>query len=153
MKKWIIDLFHKYKELVLYIIVGCGATLINIVVSYALNFVLGTSNLMVTLNSTIAWLLSTTFGFILYKLVVFESKSKEKDVLFKEITGFYGARIFSLGLEWVGMYLLNFPLPRDKVYFTFLIGVTGFMIAKLIMIVIVTISNYIFSKFVVFKHK
>ncbi|MFR6512259.1 MAG: hypothetical protein ACLUP7_09205, partial [Eubacterium sp.] len=71
-----------------------------------------------------------------------------------EVLGFAAARLFSLGVEEVGLIvfveLLNF---KSISFSVFGFDLTGTLIAKVILAVIVVILNYFFSKFVIFKKK
>ncbi|MBR5782830.1 MAG: GtrA family protein [Clostridia bacterium] len=151
MKQRIISLCKKYRELLLYLVVGFSATAINFVLYVMFNAVLGDA--LYQVSNVIAWLVSTTFGFFMYKLIVFRSMSMHITRLLVEGTEFYLARIFSLILETVGLYLLIDVLDFSRFGCHLIILITGETIAKFIMLVITTISNYIFSKFIVFKAK
>jgi len=151
MKDKLISLCKQYRELLLYLVVGCSATLINLIIYMIFNAVLGDA--LYQVSNVIAWLVSTTFGFFMYKLVVFRSMNMRLTRLLIEGTEFYLARIFSLLLEVVGLHLLIEIMRFEDISFTFIILVSGETIAKFIMLVITTISNYIFSKFIVFKAK
>ena len=95
----------------------------------------------------ISWIISVTFAFITNKLWVFESKSWEHAVVWKEAWTFYGGRVFTGVLELVLMPLLvswglNMTLFKIE-YFP----------AKIIVSVIVIVLNYLLSKFISFKKK
>lgn len=147
------ELFEKYKEFILYVIVGCCTTMLNLGIYAVWVLIFGDSDLMVSVATVIAWIISVTFAFFMNKLVVFGSKGFSAATLFKEAVGFYGARVFSLFLELGGLWLLNTALGLRDFGFRFIIEIPGTWISKFIMLVIVTISNYIFSKFVVFKKR
>ena len=95
------------------------------------------------------------FAYITNKLWVFESKSWKFDVLKKEIPSFVGARVFSLGVEELGILIfitwLGFDSFSLDVFGLFTLG--GKMLVKIGLAVIVVIMNYIFSKFIIFKNK
>lgn len=145
------ELFIKYKEFVLYVIVGCSTTLLNLLIYAVWVWLFGDGDLMVTVATVIAWIISVTYAFFMNKLIVFGSKGFDIFLLLKEALGFYGARIFSLFLEIGGLWLLNTPLGFRDLGFHFIIDIKGTWISKFIMLVIVTVSNYVFSKFIVFK--
>jgi len=65
--------------------------------------------------------------------------------MIKEIFLFFGARIFSGIFEILGLPLLVYLGLNQKIY-----GIEG-AVAKIIISVIVIVSNYFFSKFVIFK--
>lgn len=71
---------------------------------------------------------------------IYVFKSKEKNYL-KEVSSFVGARVFSLLLDMLTMFLIVSVFTwNDK-------------IGKIISQVIVTIVNYVLSKLIVFKKK
>ncbi len=144
-------LFQKYREFIVYVIVGCCTTLLNLGI-YILCVALMGEKLYQVAN-VIAWIISVTFAFVMNKLVVFVSKAKDPGTVLKEAAGFYGARLFSLVLESGGLWLLIDLLKFKNIAFHFIIDITGSMIAKFLMLIVVTISNYIFSKFVVFRRR
>ncbi len=83
-----------------------------------------------------SWICAVTFAYITNRVFVFKSKEKNK---LKEITSFVSSRITTLLIDMaiMGIFvtLLHF---NDK-------------IMKLIVQVVVTILNYVFSKLFVFK--
>lgn len=140
----------KYKELILYILFGGLTTVVNFSVFYLMNRVAGEDLYLV--NNVIAWLAAVLFAYITNKLWVFESKSLAAKTVLKELAEFFFARIFSLAVEEGGLWLLIGKLNFDRFSFTALgFEITGLLIAKLVLAVIVVILNYFFSKFVIFK--
>ena len=145
-------LFIKYKELITYVIFGVLTTAVNFVTFWLMNLVLGEK--LYLLNNVIAWIVSVAFAYITNKLWVFESKSWKLKVIGKEIPEFVGARLFSLAVEEGGLLLFMNVMHFDRFAFTLLgFNVTGTLIAKVILAVIVVILNYIFSKLIIFKKK
>ena len=131
------NLFIKYKEIIMYLIFGVLTTLVSLVTYYTLTAtILNASNAIeLQIANIIAWIISVLFAFFTNKIFVFESKNST----LKELPKFFGLRIITLFLDMLIMYL----------------GVTVMLfnhkIMKLISEVIVIVSNYIFSKLVVFK--
>ena len=148
MKK-IKELIIKYKEILLYLIFGVLTTAVSIF-SFWLFGLFIPSNLYLITN-VISWVIAVIFAFVTNKLFVFESKKWGKDELSSEIPKFLGARVFSLIIEELGLILfidlLNFN-EFSKAILGF--NITGELIAKTIMSVIVIILNYFFSKFIIF---
>lgn len=145
-------LFVKYKELITYVIFGVLTTAVNFVTFWLMNLILGEK--LYLLNNVIAWIVSVVFAYVTNKLWVFDSKSWSIKVIGKEIPEFVGARLFSLAVEEGGLLLFMNVMHFEKLAFTiFGFNVTGTLIAKVILAVIVVILNYIFSKLVIFKHK
>ncbi len=145
-------LIDKYKELILYVIFGGLTTLVNLITLKIFNLILGDEKYLV--SNVIAWFVSVIFAYITNKLFVFESKSMKLNVVGKELVSFFSARIFSLIVEEIGLYLLvDVANLGDTVIEIFGIGIGGIMISKVILAVVVVILNYIFSKFLIFKKK
>ena len=121
------------KELILYIIFGILTTLVNILVYLLFAKIFGVNYLI---SNIIAWFLSVLFAYITNRLWVFESTSSK---ILKEISLFFGGRLFSGVLDTGFMYLfIDILLLND-------------FISKIIIQVIVIIINYVFSKIIVFK--
>ncbi len=135
-------LILKYKEIILYLIVGGCTTVVNWVIYVFLTSVF---DLGITAANAAAWLGAVIFAFFANKLLVFESKSFNASVLIKEITSFFGTRIISGVIETFAPSLLV-SLGLDMTIF----GIKA-AAAKLIVSIAVVILNYVFSKLIVFK--
>lgn len=143
-------LIKKYKEIILYIFFGVLTTIVNFVIYFIMNALLGED--MYLVSNVIAWIGAVTFAYITNKIWVFESKSRESKTLLREIGEFVSARLLSLGIEEAGLYIFVDLLKFSTFSFSFLrLTITGDVIAKVIMQVIVVTLNYIFSKFIIFK--
>lgn len=139
-------------EIGLYLFFGILTTLVNIICYQIFGFVFGKDAYL--LSNAISWVIAVAFAYITNKIWVFESKSWSVDVIKTEMPAFLSARVFSLVLEEIGLWLMIDILNLGSVSFKLLsFTITGSLIAKLIMQVIVVISNYIFSKFLIFKDK
>jgi putative flippase GtrA len=153
------ELLNKYHEIVMYLIFGVATTVVSwIVYGVAIRAIissggfsplwkLSAETVNIDVANIISWIISVTFAFITNKLWVFESKSWEHAVVWKEAWTFYGGRVFTGVLELVLMPLLvswglNMTLFKIE-YFP----------AKIIVSVIVIILNYLLSKFISFKKK
>ncbi len=146
------QLFVKYKEIITYVVFGVLTTLVNFAAFWILSRFLGER--LYLLNNAIAWVVSVLFAYITNKLWVFESKSWAPKVVVKESVEFVAARLFSFGVEEGGLLLFVDVLGFGKYSFTvFGFEITGQLIAKVILSVIVVILNYFFSKFVIFAKK
>ena len=124
------------KELILYGICGALTTILDIGIFW---FLANIVNLHYLAANAIAWILAITFSFLVNKYYVFESKSFAREVWVKEAAEFFGARGLSCIIDMGGMFLLVSIFGINKNY------------AKLIINVVVTIINYILSKFWIFK--
>lgn len=130
------QLWETHKELILYVFFGGCTTLINIVSYFACRQVLC---MPIVPADVIAWLVSVIFAYVTNKLFVFESKSWRPRLVLKESAEFLAARIFSLGVDVVMLYItvtiLDFwELPM-----------------KVLANVVVIVINYIFSKWIIFR--
>ena len=133
----IMELYKKYKDIIMYIIFGALTTLVNFCSFFILTKLhLFGAELDTVVNTTIAWFLSVAFAYVTNRKYVFESKSKS---IFKEISSFFGSRVLTLILEMVIMYIFVTALNFNVYLFT------------IISQVLVIVLNYVFSKLFVFK--
>jgi putative flippase GtrA len=152
----------KLRELVLYLIFGVLTTVVNFAVYYPLYYLMGSGWAFrlfglfpiraYAVASVVAWLAAVAFAYVTNKLLVFESRSWERRVVAREAASFYGARVLSLGVELLGLYLMNDLLAIGRFGWTvygFSIG--GEDISKLLMQAVVIALNYLFSKLWIFS--
>ena len=134
------NVYIKYKEIINYIIVGGLTTVVSLGIYYGLVFtVLDPNNaFQLQVANVASWVGAVTFAYFANRKYVFESNDRH---IAKEMTKFYSSRVATLlmdaGIMFVSVTLLGF---NDK-------------IMKLIVQVIVTVLNYVFSKLMVFKKK
>ena len=137
MKK-IIELYKKYQEIINYLIVGVLTTVVSLVTYYicVLTIFNPEDALELQLAYIISWICAVLFAYITNKIFVFKSKNRN---IIKEISSFVGARVLTLILDMLIMFIMVTTLGiNDKV-------------SKLVVQVVVTILNYVFSKIFVFK--
>lgn len=145
-------LFNKYKELISYVFFGVLATIVSIGSFKIFDVILGEHLYM--LSNVISWIITVIFAYFTNKLWVFQSKSWKPNVVVRELIGFFGARLFSLGVEELGLWLMIDKMNIGTIGFEILdFDVNGNLIAKVIMQVVIVILNYIFSKLIIFKKK
>lgn len=145
-------LFNKYKELISYVFFGVLATIVSIGSFKIFDVILGEHLYMI--SNVISWIITVIFAYFTNKLWVFQSKSWKPNVVVRELIGFFGARLFSLGVEELGLWLMIDKMNIDTIGFEILdFDVNGNLIAKVIMQVVIVILNYIFSKLIIFKKK
>ncbi|MBQ7375169.1 MAG: GtrA family protein [Clostridia bacterium] len=137
-------IYKAHKEGILYLIFGGLTTLISILSFWLFSLMLGEEKYL--LSNFLSWVLAVIFAFVTNKTLVFGSKKTDKSTLLREGLEFLGARVFSLGLEEGGLWLL-----LDA--FGMALLPSGDLIAKVIMSVIVILVNYFLSKFIIFKKK
>lgn len=143
------QLFIKYKEIIMYLIMGGGTTVVSWF-SYAI-FVsilpIADSDTIVLVSNIISWILAVVFAYITNKIWVFESYSWNLKYILKEISLFVSSRFFTGLVEIFGVPLL-IHLGLNHTIF----GIEG-MISKIFVSIFVVILNYVFSKLFIFKKK
>ena len=140
----------KLKELFSYLFFGFLTTLISILTFGIFNAALGEK--LYLINNIFSWVISVTFAFVTNKIYVFRSLEWNVKILRTELFGFVGARIFSLVLEEAGLFLLMDIIKFNSFETRVLsFSITGGFISKIIMQIVVVITNYFFSKFIIFK--
>lgn len=134
------QLYKKYEEIIIYLIVGVMTTLVSWGAAFLGKLVLNTDiSWQNTLNNAFSWLVGVLFAYPLNRRWVFKSKNKK---ILKEFFGFAASRVSTLIMDIVIMWL------------TVNIIHMKYWIAKIfISSVIVTIANYVFSKLLIFKKK
>ncbi len=153
MKKLLEKLINR--ETVLYLVFGVLTTVVNFGVFKCFDLAfeqLFTVDLTL-LTNVIAWVASVAFAYVTNKLFVFESKSWKAAVLKKELPSFITARLFSLGVEELGLLIFVTILGFDS-FVLDVFGITaigGKMLVKIGLAVVVVAMNYVFSKFFIFK--
>ena len=126
------------KQLILYLFFGVCTTVINTTCYGILYELLLVNNVLSTI---LAWLAAVIFAFVTNKVFVFESKRNNATEKLSEITSFFGCRILTGILDVVIMAVAVDYLKWNS------------LLWKLISNIIVTIINYIASKFFIFKDK
>lgn len=143
-------LFEKYRELIKYIVCGVMTTVINYVVHFSLRAV----DVNYYISLTVAGVLAVTFSYFANRVFVFESKAKGRAAV-KEFFMFLSGRVMSFVLELIVSFVLIDCLSFDRFVWTpdfadFEIPV-GELAVKTFCMGFVVITNYIFSKLVIFK--
>ena len=149
MKELLKKIFNR--ETILYVVFGAMTTLVNYAVFYVLDRLFG----MTHVSNVAAWVAAVSFAYVTNKLFVFESKSWAPAVVRKEVVGFAGARLFSLGVEELGLLIFINFCHFDRFVWRVTPGfsVGGKMLTKIGLSVIVLVMNYVFSKFIIFRNK
>ncbi len=144
------DFLKKHRELIIYIIVGGLTTVVNYIIHFGLRFL--NANYYVAL--TLAWVGAVLFAYFANRVFVFESKAKGKAQI-KEFGLFLGARVFSYGLEMLISFIFIDLARADSIIwqpdFTDAVIPLGELAVKTGAQVVIVLSNYIFSKLVIFK--
>ena len=133
-------LYLKYKEIINYLIFGVLTTVVSLATYYGLTLTILNPDKAVELQiaNIISWIAAVTFAYFTNRKWVFENKDKAN---IKEASKFYLSRVSTLLIDMALMFIFVTKLGvNDK-------------IMKLVVQVVVTILNYIFSKFIVFREK
>lgn len=132
------QLYKKYEEMILYVFFGGLTTLVNIIVFFVMNTLMGIHYLIA---NAAAWILSVLFAYVTNRRWVFKSKCRGISAVFKEFAMFVGARVMSGAGDMLIMFLcvdvINVPS----------------LVAKILSNVFVVIFNYLFSKLIIFREK
>lgn len=129
-------LMGKYRELIVYVIVGVLTTIVSLLSYYLFAYTLGMHYLI---SNFLSWVCAVVFAYFTNKVWVFQNYNFTLSNVMKEIVAFIGARIVTLGVDMFIMFVMVDMLSLQD------------MVAKITVQVIVTILNYILSKFLVFK--
>lgn len=134
------ELYLKYKEIINYLIFGVLTTVVSLATYYGLTLTILDPEKAVELQiaNIISWIAAVTFAYFTNRKWVFENKEKAN---IKEASKFYLSRVSTLLIDMALMFIFVTKLGvNDK-------------IMKLVVQVVVTILNYVFSKFIVFREK
>lgn len=137
-----------HKEALLYLLFGGLTTLVSILTFAIINQLLGDERYL--LSNLISWVIAVVFAFFTNKHLVFASKKNDKKTLLSEGGKFLGARVLSLGLEELILWMMLDVMGLSGFALAFL---DGEIISKTVATVFVVVANYFFSKFIIFKKK
>lgn len=158
------NFLNKYREIIVYIIVGVLTTIFCWVLCYILeHFVFDAEDpIQNFVINTVDWIAGVLFAYPLNRKWVFKSSNPR---IFKEFMGFAGSRVSTWALDVVIMWFFVNICPLTALS-TWAAGVllkiginmdvtsVNFWIAKIfISSVLVMIANYVFSKLLIFKKK
>ena len=135
------ELCVKYREIIVYLIVGVLTTVVSWGAAFLGKLFLDVegSSLQNFINNTLSWVVGVLFAYPLNRKWVFQSTNPQ---VMKEFLGFASSRISTWIMDIVIMW------------FTVNILNMNYWIAKIfISAVVVTIANYVFSKLLIFKKK
>lgn len=131
-----LKLYRKHRQVILYLFFGVCTTLINTLCYHVLYQRSGLGNI---LSTVLAWAVAVLFAFVTNKLFVFQSRAGSLSDGLRELGSFFGFRLLTGVLDVIIM-----AVAVDLLHYN---GVLW----KLISNVIVTILNYVASKFIIFR--
>lgn len=133
------ELYIKYREIISYLIVGGLTTVVSLVTYYACVLTALDPNHPVQLQcaNILSWIAAVAFAYVTNRRFVFQSKNKH---MLREAGAFVASRVSTLVMDMALMFVMV------------TLGGLNDKIAKLAVQVVVTVANYVLSKFFVF-HK
>ena len=153
-----LETHQKQYELLRYLIAGGLTTVLSMVISYGVCFLLAdrppmegnpilwvihcinlATKAQVSLANAISWVIAVLFAFWINRVMVFQVKGGKAGDVVKELVQFAGGRLVSFFVFEQGLMLLL------KV-----IGVSNF-VNRIVVLVFVMVFNYVISKFWIFK--
>lgn len=140
--KALADIYRNHLEGMRYLVFGALATVINLGVKFLLLFTILDASNEFELQAAviISWIVACIFAYFTNRVLVFKSKS---DKILKEAISFVTARLITLGMEMVIMFFFVTLLGLDSNLWVAIWSVFAQ--------VVVILSNYIFSKLIIFK--
>lgn len=132
------NFYQKYRELIVYIIVGVCTTIVSLAVYFfcVLTFLDPRDAIQLQIANVISWICAVIFAYVTNRKFVFQSKSQD---IAKEFSSFVGSRVATLLMDMAIMFVtVTVCAMNDK-------------IAKLIVQVVVTVGNYVLAKLWVFR--
>lgn len=139
-----VKIHKKYEEILLYLIMGFLATIVSLVVKWGMlyTFLTPENGVHVQIAVISSWIIACLFAYVTNRKFVFKSKSNK---ILEELSKFMGARIFTLLVEMLIMYIFVTLLQMNSDIWV--------LIWTIISQILVIILNYIFSKLFIFKKK
>lgn len=136
--KEIWQLIKKHNEIINYLIIGALTTVVSLITYWLFSRGI---NLNYRISTVLSWIITVIFAFFANKNIVFKSKTATKQEFIFQIINFFKFRLLSLIMDYLLMII-----------FVEIVNIND-LIAKMIVQFIVIVSNYVFSKFLVFNNK
>lgn len=135
---FILKMWKKYEEAINYLFWGFVAFLLSMVLFYIFANVMG---IYEQIANVFSWVICVIFTYLTNRTFVFKSKVTGFQNISKEFTEFVTARVVTLVMENVILFITIDMLTINN------------MIAKFVGQFVVIVSNYILSKLWIFKKK
>ena len=135
---WGVGIYRKYQEAIDYLFWGGVAFVLSMVLFYIFANILMIEE---QIANVITWIICVIFTYLTNRTFVFKSKTTGFKAILKEFTEFTSARLATLVLENVVLFICIDLLLWHN------------MIAKLLGQFLVIVSNYVLSKLWIFKKK
>ena len=158
------ELYNKYEEIIIYLIVGVLTTIVSWGACFVAKFLGLDPDIKIQnfIINTIGWVVGVLFAYPLNRKWVFKSSNPH---ILKEFFGFAGSRLSTWILDilimfvFINVWRIFFPLCNflhEKVSFLSRMDVEDvhyWFVKIFISAVLVTILNYVFSKVLIFGKK
>jgi putative flippase GtrA len=135
-------------ELARYVVAGFLTTLLSVLISYGVYMLLaedhtinGANPAQVVIGNTVSWVVCVLFAFWINRRMVFRVTGGTRRQVLAELMAFAGARVVSWALFEAGLAALLKVMGIQNT------------VNRLIVLVLVTVFNYVASKFWIFKAK
>ena len=132
LKPW----YSKHKEVLLYLFFGGLAVFLNLALFVLFTKRFGWGALFA---NVVDWVICVLFQFITNKTWVFDAETDSAKGFWAQLAGFFSGRLLTLGVEELMLFVFI-----DRLHWSSLL-------VKLIAQIVVIVSNYVISKFFVFK--
>ena len=132
----IIKIYRKYKEAIDYLFWGGVAFVLSMVLFYVFANVM---DIYEQIANILSWIICVIFTYLTNRIFVFQSKVKGIKKIFKEFKDFVTARLLTLVMENVILFVMIDLLTVNN------------MVSKLVGQFVVIVSNYFLSKLWIFK--
>ena len=134
LKPW----YSKHKGVLLYLFFGGLAVFLNLALFVLFTKRFGWGALFA---NVVDWVICVLFQFITNKTWVFDATTDSAKGFWAQLAGFFSGRLLTLGVEELMLFVFI-----DRLHWNSLL-------VKLIAQIVVIVSNYVISKFFVFKKK
>jgi putative flippase GtrA len=124
------------QELLSYLVFGALTTLVNFLVYFPLSRVVH-----YLIANAVAWVAAVAFAFFVNKAFVFEDERWDARTAIRQALSFAAMRLVSLGLEELILYVFVEALHCSA------------NVTKVIAQIVVIVSNFAFSKWVIFRRQ
>ncbi len=127
--------YRKNKSVLLYLFFGGLTTMVNLAVFAGCIYLLHTGEHSANIT---AWFFAVLFAYVTNRIWVFSSAERGAGVL-REMATFFSGRLATLGIEELLLFAFVTCLDFNELWI------------KVIAQIVVLVSNYVLSKFIVFK--
>ena len=136
--RWFEPFYKKHKEVLMYLFFGGLAFFLNLFLYWLFVVVIGMNALI---GNIFCWIICVLFQYVTNKSWVFDGRTESRRDLLRQITSFFGGRLFTLLVEEAMIFIFITTLHYNE------------MGIKLLAQFVVIVLNYGISKLIVFRKK